>query len=311
MNTYLVTWNPEHWKWTRLESDANKTKRGIAVAEPWSCGTTKKILKGDRLFLLKQGAKLPKGIIASGTATSNVYLDKHYNPAKAADGKQAHYVAADWDTVLNYEVEPLLQTSQIDGDGPPQVNWNTMSSGISISLPAAELIEELWAKHIADIRGDDDDLSRLDVIASELIEEGYFDALNIEDERDRQLCEIVQRRGQPEFRSKLIAAYNGRCAITGSDAVDALEASHIMSYTGTKSQHVSNGLLLRADIHTLFDLGLIGIEPLSLEVVLSPKLLNTCLKELCGRKLTLPNDVQLHPSNDAIEQRWKQFKRET
>ena len=92
-----------------------------------------------------------------------------------------------------------------------------------------------------------------------LISEGYFDPANTKDERDRTLREIVQRRGQPKFRYDLIAAYGGKCAVTGCDVLQALEAAHISPYLGEQSNHVSNGLLLRADIHTLFDLNLFAI----------------------------------------------------
>jgi predicted restriction endonuclease len=80
------------------------------------------------------------------------------------------------------------------------------------------------------------------------------------DERQRKLREIGDCRGQPEFRNRLIAAYGGVCAVTGCNAVAALEACHLAPYSGAQSNHVTNGLLLRADIHTLFDLDLIGIE---------------------------------------------------
>src|SRR5262249_48430542 len=64
---------------------------------------------------------------------------------------------------------------------------------------------------------------------------------------------IHDRRGDEEFRAKLLAAYGGRCAITGCDAEAALEAAYIVGDAETGEQDVSNGLLLRADIHTLFD----------------------------------------------------------
>ncbi len=257
MDTYLMTWNPDNWKWTNFANDAAQTMKGVAVTERWSCGNTKRIKTGDRLFLLKQG-KLPRAIIASGRVTSDVYTDKHWDEAKAAQGKEALYVGADWDTILDYQKEPLLQTSAIDDDKPPQVNWNTMSSGISISNPVADRMEALWQSHIARVRGDSPQLA---VLGSELEGQGYFEPSTLEDERERKLCEIVQRRGQPDFRKKLVDAYDGRCAVTDCDAVSALEAAHITPYLGPESNHVTNGLSLRADIHTLLDLNLIGIDP--------------------------------------------------
>ena len=83
---------------------------------------------------------------------------------------------------------------------------------------------------------------------------------NHEDGRSRTIATVVRRRGQPEFRRALIEAYGGRCAISECDAEAALEACHIRPYMGPKTNALSNGLLLRADLHTLFDLGLLAID---------------------------------------------------
>ena len=83
---------------------------------------------------------------------------------------------------------------------------------------------------------------------------------------------ITQRKGQPQFRTDLLAAYNYRCAITGCDAQEALEAAHIKPYCETGNNNITNGLLLRADIHTLFDLNLIAIEPVNYKIYLAPSL---------------------------------------
>ena len=147
----------------------------------------------------------------------------------------------------------------------------------------------------------------LERATGDLDEEGYFDPTSAEDERDRIFRELVQRRGQPEFRAKLIAAYRGKCAVTGCDVPDALEAAHILAYRGTRSHHVTNGLLLRADIHTLFDLDLIGIDSASMKIVLASRLRGTRYADLQGRKLTLPSIVTHRPSKGALAQRWQRF----
>ena len=136
---------------------------------------------------------------------------------------------------------------------------------------------------------------------------GYFTPATLNDDRKRRFREIVERRGQPEFRAQLIAAYTGRCAVTGCDAVDALEASHIVPYCGPESNHVSNGLLLRADIHTLFDLDLIGIDPLALTVALGSDLRKTSYRDLQGKQLATPTDSAARPNNQALTERWKNF----
>lgn len=127
-----------------------------------------------------------------------------------------------------------------------------------------------------------------------------FDPTNIQDDREKVTVSIVQRQGQPEFRQMLIKAYNGQCAITETNAEQALEAAHIIQYKGKESNHISNGLLLRADIHTLFDLGLISVNTETMTVTISSKLANTTYNDLQGRHLFLPEYITNRPSIDAL-----------
>jgi predicted restriction endonuclease len=149
--------------------------------------------------------------------------------------------------------------------------------------------------------------SALSKTAAEINESGYFNLAALTDERQKSLREIVERRGQPEFRNRLIAAYGGRCAVTGCDALAALEAAHIVPYTGPQSHHVTNGLLLRADIHTLFDIDLIGINPVSLTISVAAAIKATVYAELHGRKLSLPDKTVDAPNREALKERWKRF----
>lgn len=84
---------------------------------------------------------------------------------------------------------------------------------------------------------------------------------NNKDEREIALRAIKLRRGQQDFRKKLLERYDKTCVITGCKIIDILEAAHIRPYRGKNDNNPSNGLLLRADIHTLFDLNLVAIEP--------------------------------------------------
>jgi hypothetical protein len=129
-----------------------------------------------------------------------------------------------------------------------------------------------------------------------------FDPMGIIDSRQRVLAQIVRRRGQQEFRERLLVAYGGRCAITGCDAVEALEAAHIVPYRGDDTNSVQNGLLLRADIHTLFDLGLVGVRPETMEVVVSQKLKSTTYRKLAGVHLKEPVDPWHRPSRAALRE---------
>jgi putative restriction endonuclease len=105
--------------------------------------------------------------------------------------------------------------------------------------------------------------------------EAPFDPSSIADARLRTARAIAIRQGQPEFRARLLQAYGGRCAITGCDVPDALEAAHILGYRGQQTNHVQNGLLLRADLHTLFDRGLLSIDAATWTVVVHASLRGT------------------------------------
>lgn len=71
---------------------------------------------------------------------------------------------------------------------------------------------------------------------------------------------ITPRLGQGGFRVIVTEAYHRRCAMTGEKTLPVLDASHIKPYTKDGPHKVSNGLLLRQDIHTLFDRGYITIN---------------------------------------------------
>lgn len=126
----------------------------------------------------------------------------------------------------------------------------------------------------------------------------FFDTEDETDARDHILQTIVRRRGQEAFRRELVIAYEGQCAVTGCNALPALEAAHILPYRGKDTNRVQNGLLLRADIHTLFDLGLIAVE--SSIVRVSEKLANTEYVKLEGVTLRKPRHSRFAPSSDAL-----------
>ncbi len=127
-----------------------------------------------------------------------------------------------------------------------------------------------------------------------------FDLGGIRDERERTLRLISQRRGQAGFRRTLLDAYGRRCAITGYDAEDALEAAHITPYRGPVTHHPSNGLLLRADLHTLFDLGLIAIDYDRRSLLISGDLRPTKYAGLADERVEFPSDNRLEPSREAV-----------
>jgi predicted restriction endonuclease len=96
---------------------------------------------------------------------------------------------------------------------------------------------------------------------------GDFDFVNDVDSKSFKNLEHIEddvikvaiktRRGQPAFRQALLTEYKGTCCITGCKIEAVLEAAHIIPNGDETNYSVYNGLLLRADVHTLFDLGLL------------------------------------------------------
>lgn len=126
-----------------------------------------------------------------------------------------------------------------------------------------------------------------------------FDPTSIKDGREKVLAEVKRRLGQPAFRKSLLRAYDGRCAVTGCTTAMVLEAAHIHPYLGVQTNDVRNGLLLRADIHTLFDLGLIAVTS-GYRLTIATRLADSEYAALNGQKLTIPKDASAHPSPQAL-----------
>lgn len=69
------------------------------------------------------------------------------------------------------------------------------------------------------------------------------------------------RLGQASFRMAVTAAYEGACAVTTEHSLPVLEAAHIRPYGDGGEHATSNGLLLRSDLHRLFDRGYVTVTP--------------------------------------------------
>ncbi len=75
------------------------------------------------------------------------------------------------------------------------------------------------------------------------------------------ITETKHRLGQGSFRVLVTEAYNERCAISGEKTLPVLEAAHIRDFACNGPNEISNGILLRSDIHTLYDRGYLTITP--------------------------------------------------
>jgi hypothetical protein len=127
-----------------------------------------------------------------------------------------------------------------------------------------------------------------------LVTEGSSVAEISDDMRLFQIRSVVQRQGQPRFRQQLMQLYDKQCAVSRCDVADVLEAAHILPYRGPHTNDLSNGVILRADLHILFDEGLLAIDDSSLSVQLAPSILN-------NRFYSEFQGLELHPSAEKID----------
>ena len=114
------------------------------------------------------------------------------------------------------------------------------------------------------------------------------------------------RLGQGAFRVLVTDAYNRKCAISGEKTLPVLEAAHIKPYAESGPHFISNALLLRSDLHKLFDSGYLTITP-DLKVEVSKRIKEEYQngKEYYrfhgGQLFNLPNRTKDNPENRFVE----------
>jgi len=127
----------------------------------------------------------------------------------------------------------------------------------------------------------------------------------VSDERYGAPILVTPRLGQGGFRIAVTDAYQRRCAITSERTLPALDAAHIVPYSQRGEHRVDNGLLLRKDLHALFDKGYITVRP-DLRVAVSRRIREEYENgrdyyALAGRELRLPVDPTLRPNSIFLD----------
>jgi len=116
---------------------------------------------------------------------------------------------------------------------------------------------------------------------------------------------IMQPRlGQGAFRVLVTDIYHRRCAVTKERTLPALEAAHIRPYSSGGTHEERNGLLLRRDIHSLFDSGYVTVTP-DLHFEVSKKIREEFENgkhyyALHGARIELPDHLSHRPDPDAL-----------
>ncbi len=116
---------------------------------------------------------------------------------------------------------------------------------------------------------------------------------------------VRPRLGQGGFKAIVRDAYQRRCAITGHKIVPTLQAAHIVPVSQNGENRVDNGLLLRSDVHTMFDRGYLGVSP-SFQLHVSPRLRSEFgngeeFYSKHGSTIALPTSLSDHPNSQFLE----------
>lgn len=115
---------------------------------------------------------------------------------------------------------------------------------------------------------------------------------------------LRSRRGQPAFRQRLMETYDGTCGVTSSRVQPLLEAAHILPHARGGTYEIRNGLLLRADVHTLFDFGYLAIDPTTWTTVVHESLSGTEYSpQFHGRPFRLPAARSHWPDAELLLER--------
>jgi putative restriction endonuclease len=178
-------------------------------------------------------------------------------------------------------------------------------------LPWTE--REDWSDNIVSMKGYDLVIGPGQVLAELLLAAGKTAPADLvgefepspEDARAMREQLRAVREGQGAFRVRLLEAYGGRCAVTGEHALPVLDAAHILPYRGPRSNHIQNGLVLRADLHRLYDEGYVTVTP-DLRFEVSPRLRDQfengrTYYAMAGANVAVPRTAALQPNRRALE----------
>lgn len=136
--------------------------------------------------------------------------------------------------------------------------------------------------------------------ATPFIETPY--ELSIEDTRKKAQKEIMVREGQKKFRNDAFKRYQHKCVVSGCNVQNVLQAGHIQGYKGKQTNHPANSIVLRVDLHWLYDANLMGIDT-DFVIHIHPSVKDEHYRSFHGQKIEF-----IHPpSKEAHYLKWQNF----
>lgn len=248
---FLFTWVPGLWVTTsgkeKLPALVKKFQSARAAKERWECHSYKRIHPGDRAYLLRQGGTI--GIFGRGTVL------------KKLGGKQVLIgFKRSGDDVLRNPLDPdpsqrlLVDENHLRELRMPEWLLRLRRPGVALPAEQARAIDSMISACAPIGRG------------------GATPIGETAQEVARVKSEQLMRPDQRLFSETIRKNYRNKCAVTGCVTPAALEAAHIKTQKDSDDNNPDNGILLRSDIHCLFDRFLITLSEDGTKIETSPEL---------------------------------------
>lgn len=259
---YLFNWKSKRWPIEELRKVVAAFDTSGWAEEWWSCSAFRKVRPGDRAYLLSQDK--PPGIFGRGHIGDE--LPKEIDQPSGWNTWHApiRFDAARGDLLWDPSKHLLVDKNQL------------------LAMPSADRFMRIRAAGVT-----------LDSAAARKIDR-IIDSLLAPPESAQEIARLIRlgeqatRPGQREFSEEIRRNYDGRCALTGCATPAALQAAHIRIGDRSDDNTPANGILLRADIHALFDRLLITFSEDGSKVEVAPELTDPTYDWLRAVKVAPP-----------------------
>jgi 5-methylcytosine-specific restriction protein A len=143
MAAYLFVWNPKLWHCD--SNDLSDELVAVPGGEGWDHACANRAAQpGDRAFLIRLGRE-PRGIVGSGTVTSEVFNRPHWDLEKRRQGIQSPGVWIRWDTLLVAGRDAILPIADLKRGTLGKMHWSSQKSGVTIPPIVVPALEKAWA----------------------------------------------------------------------------------------------------------------------------------------------------------------------
>lgn len=253
---------------------------------------------GGRLMLMNNNHSITPAVVAElGRLTAALNWDKD----QAADDSLPTFRAGQWESQVGVIVTTLERI--VEKSMPATPVGPTRRRAARTEPRKEEVLEPVAGP--ADHRSGGVATPALDATSGS---QQTIDAAQVRDvisnkTPERRLVERLDRPDQAILRAELLAAYREACCVTGKGPAEALVAAHIEPHASGGSSSLQNGLLMRADLHMLFDANVLRIDPETLRVWIDP-IARDAYEDIHGERLLEPEPGYPPPSKEQLAKLW-------